>query len=105
MPEEIDCPGFQNFVGSFSASQRGDGPLAAFLKAWIVLALDVSDTLPECEDGCERTFGEPALSDPSFSLNQLDDGRWSCTLGATLEVEVACTKQQEVNRPQQQRST
>jgi len=103
MPDDIDCPGVQNFTESFGITQQADGPMAAFLKALIVLAQEVSRALPDCEDGCERTLGEPALSDPHFSLNQFDDGRWSCTLGATLEVEVACTKSQEANRTQQQR--
>jgi hypothetical protein len=58
MPEDIDCPGFQDFVGTFSASQRGDGPLAAFLHALIVLAQEVSEpgARPPCPSRLTRCW-------------------------------------------------
>lgn len=78
--------------------------MEAFLKAAIALALDMADTIPACEDDCNRVFSEPAWSNPSFNLTPTDDGEWQCTLGGTLEVEIGCVEPKEVRQGGEQRA-
>lgn len=88
----IKCPGFRVINVGIGVSATAADPMTALLQALALFGVEVAKAIPGCEGDCECTVGDPTWTNPSFSLRQLKNGDWTCSLGGQLKVEVACTK-------------
>lgn len=93
----IPCPGADSYSRIFGVGRNGPNPFIAFLRALIVLVLeiarsnDLNDFLSqECNKGCEKVITGPTFSNFKASLRPRRGGGWVCVISGQLDARIDC---------------
>lgn len=95
----IPCPGSDSFSHIFGVGRNGPNPFIAFLRAFIVLILEIARSVglrnflsQKCDDGCEKVITGPEFSRFAVRLRPRAGGGWSCVMGGQLDAKIECVE-------------
>lgn len=95
----IPCPGSESWSHIFGVGRNGPNPFIAFLRALIVLVLEIarSNSLRQflgkaCDADCDKLIDGPGFSRFTVRLRPHPAGGWSCVMGGQLDATIDCVK-------------
>lgn len=95
----IPCPGSDRFSQIFGVGRNGPNPFIAFLRALIVLVLEIARNAglrrflaQDCDGDCEKIITGPDFSRFTVRLSPRRGGGWSCVIGGDLQARIDCVQ-------------